>query len=163
MEKPGLCEARPSFSRGQGYSGPYIPKTLAPVVHESPAPKEKLTSGLWSRSHIPGWEIRGLGTSCLTSMTVHFLGCWIRGCVTQPPRFPSAWIENEYSCFGMWGSFISKVKALLSLCVHAKSLQSCLTLCIPIDCTTRLLHPWDSPGENTGVGCHGFQHGIFLM
>ena len=28
----------------------------------------------------------------------------------------------------------------------AKSLQSCLTLCDP--------HPWDSPGKNTGVGCH---------
>ena len=33
----------------------------------------------------------------------------------------------------------------------AVSLQSCLTLCDPID--TRLLHPWGSPGKNTGVGC----------
>ena len=37
--------------------------------------------------------------------------------------------------------------------------QSCLTLCNPVDCSlpgqpTRLLCPWDSPGENTGVGCH---------
>ena len=32
----------------------------------------------------------------------------------------------------------------------AKSLQSCPTLCDP----TRLLRPWDSPGKNTGVGCH---------
>ena len=38
----------------------------------------------------------------------------------------------------------------------AKSLQSCLTLCDPIDVwqPTRLLCPWDSPGKNTGVGCH---------
>ena len=28
----------------------------------------------------------------------------------------------------------------------AKSLQSCPTLCAP--------RPWDSPGKNTGVGCH---------
>ena len=38
----------------------------------------------------------------------------------------------------------------------AKSLQSCPTLqphrCQP----TRLPHPWDSPGKNTGVGCHFF-------
>ena len=34
----------------------------------------------------------------------------------------------------------------------AKSLQLCLTLCDPID--SRLLRPWDSPGKNTGVGCH---------
>ena len=36
----------------------------------------------------------------------------------------------------------------------AKSLQLCLTLCDPIDEATRLLCPWDSPGKNTGVGCH---------
>ena len=36
----------------------------------------------------------------------------------------------------------------------AKSLQSCPTLCDPIDGSTRLSHPWDSPGKNTGVGCH---------
>ena len=33
----------------------------------------------------------------------------------------------------------------------AKLLQSCLTLCDPIDSSPR---PWDSPGKNTGVGCH---------
>ena len=27
---------------------------------------------------------------------------------------------------------------------------------------TRLLHPWDSPGKNTGVGCHFLLQGIFL-
>ena len=36
-----------------------------------------------------------------------------------------------------------------------KSLQSCLTLCDPIDGSPpRLPRPWDSPGKNTGVGCH---------
>ena len=35
----------------------------------------------------------------------------------------------------------------------AKSLQSCLTLCDPME-PTRLLCPWDSPGKNTRVGCH---------
>ena len=37
----------------------------------------------------------------------------------------------------------------------AKSLQSCLTLCGPHrQQPTRLPHLWDSPGKNTGVGCH---------
>ena len=38
----------------------------------------------------------------------------------------------------------------------AKSLQSCPTLCDPIDGRqpTRLPWPWSSPGKNTGVGCH---------
>ena len=36
-----------------------------------------------------------------------------------------------------------------------KSLQSCPTLCDPIRRQpTRLPRPWDSPGKNTGVGCH---------
>lgn len=43
----------------------------------------------------------------------------LEACVTQPPRFPSARIENEYSCFGMWSSFISKVKA------SVESLRGC--------------------------------------
>ena len=39
--------------------------------------------------------------------------------------------------------------------VTAKSLQSCLTLCDPIDGSPPgSPHPWDSPGKNTGVGCH---------
>ena len=36
----------------------------------------------------------------------------------------------------------------------AKSLQSCPTLCDPRRQPTRLPRPWDSPGHNTGVGCH---------
>ena len=37
----------------------------------------------------------------------------------------------------------------------AKLLQSCPTLCDPIDRQPNRLHrPWDSPGKSTGVGCH---------
>ena len=36
----------------------------------------------------------------------------------------------------------------------AKSLQSCPTLQPGRWQLTRLPHPWDSPGKNTGVGCH---------
>ena len=36
----------------------------------------------------------------------------------------------------------------------AKSLQSCLTLRPHRRQPTRLPCPWDSPGKNTGVGCH---------
>ena len=40
--------------------------------------------------------------------------------------------------------------------------QSRLTLCDPMDYSrTRLLCPWDSPGKNTGVGCHFLLQGIF--
>ena len=37
----------------------------------------------------------------------------------------------------------------------AKSLQSCSTLCDPIDGSPPgSPRPWDSPGKNTGVGCY---------
>ena len=36
----------------------------------------------------------------------------------------------------------------------AKSLQLCPTLQPQKWQPTRLPHPWDSPGKNTGVGCH---------
>ena len=41
-----------------------------------------------------------------------------------------------------------------STAVAAKLLQSCPILCDPIDGSPRGSHPWDSPGKNTGVGCH---------
>ena len=40
-----------------------------------------------------------------------------------------------------------------SAAAAAKSLQSCPTLLDPME-PTRLPRPWDSPGKNTGVGCH---------
>ena len=46
--------------------------------------------------------------------------------------------------------------------MHAKSLQSCPTLGLYGQETARLLCPWDSPGKNTGVGCHALLQGIFL-
>ena len=41
-----------------------------------------------------------------------------------------------------------------SLVAAAKSRQSCPTLCDPIDGSPPGSRPWDSPGKNTGVGCH---------
>ena len=46
-------------------------------------------------------------------------------------------------------------------CMCAKSLQSCLTLRPHGLEPARLLCPWDSPGKNTGVGCHSFLQEIF--
>ena len=40
--------------------------------------------------------------------------------------------------------------------------QSCLTLCDPMECSSpgSSIHG-DSPGKNSGVGCHAFLQGIF--
>ena len=46
--------------------------------------------------------------------------------------------------------------------MHVKLLQSCLTLCDPMDCSPpgSSVHG-DSPGKSTGVGCHALLQGIF--
>ena len=40
-----------------------------------------------------------------------------------------------------------------------KQSVSCSVVCDPL--SSRLLCPWDSPGRNTGVGCHFLLQGIF--
>ena len=47
--------------------------------------------------------------------------------------------------------------------VHAQSIQLCLILCNPMDCSLLgfSVHG-DSPGKNTGVSCHTLLQGIFL-
>ena len=42
---------------------------------------------------------------------------------------------------------------------ESKVAQSCLTLCDPMDCSSS--GSWNSPGKNTGVGCHFLPQGIF--
>ena len=45
--------------------------------------------------------------------------------------------------------------------LYAQSLQLCLRLCDPMDYNLPGSSPWDSPGKNTGVGCHFLLQGIF--
>ena len=73
--------------------------------------------------------------------------------------------------------FISAVKKRLSfenwhtgkhflrgpiVCFRAHSLQSCPTLCDPMDCSPPGSWPQDSPGKNSGVGHHVLLQGIQL-
>ena len=45
-------------------------------------------------------------------------------------------------------------RLLVYACTHAKLIQSCDSLRPYGLQSTRLFCPWDSPGTNTGVGCH---------
>ena len=49
---------------------------------------------------------------------------------------------------------LSTMVVLNTAAAAAKSLQSCLTLQPHRLQPIRLPRPWDSPGKNTGVGCH---------
>ena len=52
------------------------------------------------------------------------------------------------------GGSEGKASAYNAGAAAAKSLQSCATLRPQRRQPTRLPRPWDSPGKNTGVGCH---------
>ena len=54
-------------------------------------------------------------------------------------------------------------ESIVHIRVHAKPLQSCPSPSDPWNVASRLLCPWDSPGKNTGVGCHALLQGIFLI
>ena len=62
----------------------------------------------------------------------------------------------------MMGKSCEKVKLWVKyrVCMHAKLLQSCLTLCDPMDCSPPVSSVHGaSPGKNTGVGCHALPEG----
>ena len=68
-----------------------------------------------------------------------------------------------YNSFNVWERVIffffnvfsyQKVRLISSAAAAAKSLQSCLTVRPHRRQPTRLCRPWDSPGKNTGMGCH---------
>ena len=58
--------------------------------------------------------------------------------------------SSKSASFTIFGSFQLQSAAAAA----AKSLQSCLTLRLHRRQPTRVPCPWDSPGRNTGVGCH---------
>ncbi|XDA81909.1 hypothetical protein R6Z07M_011809 [Ovis aries] len=60
--------------------------------------------------------------------------------------------HTDVCCSNHMAFFLSIVQS--SSAAAAKSLQSCLTVRPQRQQPTRLPHPWDSPGKNTGVGCH---------
>ena len=69
-----------------------------------------------------------------------------------------------YSCIFSYTFFIPTSFIIISplLCVLCLVTQSCPTLCNPMDCGLpgSSVHG-DSPGKNTGWGCHAFLQGIF--
>ena len=82
------------------------------------------------------------------------VGSW--GCENAGLLAPDSWGACERNEF----SESRRLHLPRHACVPAKSHQSCPTLCNSMDCSLpRVLCPWDSPGTNTGVGCHAlFSH-----
>ena len=83
--------------------------------------------------------IRGASRYYMFNKFLNFL----QGSVKLKTQPVSVWssVSEYYLCFQ---------------CMHAKSLQSCPTLWLHRWQPTMLPSPLDSPGKNTGVGCHFF-------
>ena len=71
------------------------------------------------------------------------------------------------NCHMVWqNTYIQKEKANVTglpagLCVCLKLLQSCLTLCNPMDCSPPGSSVHGITGQKTGVGCYTLLQGIF--
>ena len=98
--------------------------------------------------------IKWCGPSLGDARTFFLVCIWAPGLHSPPIRF---WALREWEP-------VRHVLLLSTRCLHAKSLQSCPTLCSPVDLSSAgfSVHG-DSPGKNTGVGCHALLQGIFLI
>ena len=82
------------------------------------------------------------------------------GCSPWGGRVRHHWATNTYLLID---SIYKWMSMYLSHCLKVEGLVAklCLTLLWPMDSfVTRTLCPWDSPGKNTGAGCHFFLQGI---
>ena len=70
-------------------------------------------------------------------------------CLAQALPFPSLTGGDGSLCFGRLKAQV--ISLLLLLLSRFSRVQLCAT---PETQPTRLPRPWDSPGKNTGVGCH---------
>ena len=72
-------------------------------------------------------------------------------------------LSNVYfSCFEL--NFLERHHDVIKqkITMNSEKLCSVPTLCDPVDCSPPGSScPWDSPGKNSGVGCHFLLQGIF--
>ena len=96
---------------------------------------------------------------CITSHTMTFYRHHHRHCTDEKTKTQGSTVSRVLNPKSVW----KQIKTSLSKMViafpwlkspAAKSLQSCPTLCDPIDGSPPgSPHPWDSPGKNNGVSC----------
>ena len=96
------------------------------------------------------------GSSVHMILQARILECVVKSSSKQP-FWSRDWTYLSCGPCIAGGFFTAEPLGKLILCMHklaAKSLQSSPTLRPHRRQPTRLPRPWDSPGKNTGVGCH---------
>ena len=75
-------------------------------------------------------------------------------------KFNASWWADSIQ---KWMPFIPQLTSRFMMCVCADLLQSCPSLCEPMDCSPSgfSVHG-DSPAKNTEMDCHALLQGIFL-
>ena len=77
-----------------------------------------------------------------------------RFCRHQKKKKSSSLDLNHRATFQIFSTENEDCPSCAAAAAAAKSLESSPTLRPHRRQPTRLPHPWDSPGKNTGVGCH---------
>jgi len=116
--------------------------------------KTKTRVAIWFSHPTPG-HMSGQNCSSKRQCTSMFIAALFTIAKTwKQPKSPSTdeWIKKMCT-YIQWNTAAAA----------AKSLQSCPTLCDPIDGSPPGSCPWDSPGKNNGVGCHFLLHNGILL
>ena len=96
--------------------------------------------------------------------------------IPQGPFYSFLWLSDillytyKYKIFILYKHIYKtsplSIHQLIDICSHilvCVCVFSCVWLCATLWTITRwLLCPWDSPGKNTGMGCHFLLQGMFL-
>ena len=86
---------------------------------------------------------------------------WVRLCLPMWGTWIQSLVWEDATCRGATKPECNNYA--LEACTLDPGLvtQSCPTLWTRWTVAPRLLCPWNSPGKNTGVGCHSLLQGIF--
>ena len=76
-------------------------------------------------------------------------------CIGDASQSSILWHHPHLHCES-WNVKKAEYQRILCMCLVV---QSCPILCDPVDCSPPV--HGDSPGKNTGVGCHALLQGIF--
>ena len=83
------------------------------------------------------------------------LGEWItlrgQGSSVPLPTYLTLHISSFWMFIHILNHILNKLLLLLLLLSHFSRVRLCVT---PETAAHQAPHPWDSPGKNTGVGCH---------
>ena len=119
-------------------------------------------------SVVPGVSVSSLSAGSLDSRNAESSSqSRMQKCRMQQPKqklVPAPhWSPLQQECLSLGELPNSRNKCSGASCannedweVEVKVAQSCPTLCLPMNCS-----PWNSPGQNTGVGSLSLLQGIF--